>query len=50
MLPGAAASGEVLERSQRSWLESVVDANPALQFDVFAHSWSPEVGERIADM
>ena len=43
MLPNATASTPILRASFASWRDRVVLANPQLHFDVFAHSWSPEV-------
>jgi len=39
------ANETILRRSQLSWSQHLLGANTEYRFDVFAHSWSPEVSE-----
>ena len=50
MLPNATASTPILRASFASWRDRVVLANPQLHFDVFAHSWSPEVASLFEEL
>lgn len=43
MGPSLNASQPLLERCAASWTRRLFGANKAFEFDVFAHSWSPEV-------
>ncbi|KAL1528560.1 hypothetical protein AB1Y20_009903 [Prymnesium parvum] len=45
MAPSKAASVRLLELAHGLWRRRVLLANPEVRFDVFAHSWSPEVAE-----
>jgi hypothetical protein len=44
MAPLEPASSDLIRLSHRSWTKRLFDMNPAVRFDVFVHSWSPEVG------
>lgn len=37
----------LIRRSYQSWRSKLLDANPGSRFDVFIHSWSPEVADEL---
>ena len=44
---GVNASTDLISRSHSKWVSNLIDANPRALFDVFMHSWSPEVGDAM---
>lgn len=43
-------SGELVRASRASFARHVLTSNPSCTFDVFAHSWSPELGALIDEL
>ena len=44
---GGNASVGLITRAHSKWVANLIDANPHALFDVFMHSWSPDVAEAI---
>eukprot|EP00966_Prymnesium_polylepis_P202340 4687497-Prymnesium_polylepis.1 len=50
MGPSDNASVPLMRRAHALWMRHLVRANAGVRFDVFAHSWSPEVASEFAEL